>query len=169
MAMAAASASISNPSYSSHKHPKSFFTKTITPNLKMPTTCLTKFPNQTLTYTRPTPLRAASTTPSETTNAATFHGLCYVIGDNIDTDQIIPAEYLTLVPSKPDEYRKLGTYALIGLPSTYSTRFIDPGEFESKYSIVIGGENFGCGSSREHAPVAWSEGGGGGVVRQDLL
>ena len=35
---------------------------------------------------------------------------------NIDTDQIIPAEYLTLAPSKPDEYEKLGSYALIGLP-----------------------------------------------------
>eukprot|EP00891_Asterochloris_glomerata_P005356 jgi/Astpho2/5356/Aster-05901 len=36
---------------------------------------------------------------------------------NIDTDQIIPAEYLTLVPSKRDEYEKLGSYALIGLPT----------------------------------------------------
>ncbi|XP_030452655.1 3-isopropylmalate dehydratase small subunit 1-like [Syzygium oleosum] len=93
--------------------------------------------------------------------ATSFHGLCYVVGDNIDTDQIIPAEYLTLVPSNPAEYEKLGSYALIGLPSTYETRFIDPDETKTKYKIVIGGANFGCGSSREHAPVAL---GAAGVV-----
>jgi len=36
-------------------------------------------------------------------------GAIFVLEDNIDTDQIIPAEYLTLVPSKPDEYEKLGS------------------------------------------------------------
>lgn len=105
-----------------------------------------------------TPLRRTSTTVSA---AASFHGTCYVVGDNIDTDQIIPAEYLTLVPSNPDEYAKLGSYALIGLPDTYPTRFVDPGELKSKFSIVIAGDNFGCGSSREHAPVAL---GASGVV-----
>ncbi|CAI9771567.1 unnamed protein product [Fraxinus pennsylvanica] len=108
-----------------------------------------------------TPLRSTTTTPADVSTVTTFHGLCYVVGDNIDTDQIIPAEYLTLVPSNPDEYEKLGSYALIGLPSSYETRFIDPGETKSKYSIVIGGDNFGCGSSREHAPVAL---GASGVV-----
>ncbi|KAM7494067.1 hypothetical protein LguiB_028676 [Lonicera macranthoides] len=96
-----------------------------------------------------------------TASATTFHGLAYVVGDNIDTDQIIPAEYLTLVPSKPDEYEKLGSFALIGLPSTYQVRFVDQGEMNSKYSILIAGYNFGCGSSREHAPVAL---GAAGVV-----
>lgn len=53
-------------------------------------------------------------------------GKCFVTKDNIDTDQIIPAEYLTLVPSKPDEYEKLGSYALIGLPDDlYPTRYGD--------------------------------------------
>ncbi|XP_050142127.1 3-isopropylmalate dehydratase small subunit 1-like [Malus sylvestris] len=104
---------------------------------------------------------AASTTPS-----TTFHGLCYVVGDNIDTDQIIPAEYLTLVPSNPSEYEKLGSYALCGLPASYSTRFVDPGETKSKYSIVIGGANFGCGSSREHAPVALGAAGVAAVVAE---
>lgn len=96
----------------------------------------------------------------------TFHGLCYVVGDNIDTDQIIPAEYLTLVPSNPDEYKKLGSYALIGLPSTYTTRFVEPGETKTKYSIVIAGDNFGCGSSREHAPVALGAAGAVAVVAE---
>ena len=50
-------------------------------------------------------------------------GRVFVCGDNIDTDQIIPAEYLTLVPSKPDEYEQLGAFAMIGLPEdAYPTR-----------------------------------------------
>ncbi len=41
-----------------------------------------------------------------------FTGPVYVARDNIDTDQIIPAQYLTLVPTIPDEYEKLGSYAM---------------------------------------------------------
>ncbi|KAI6680112.1 hypothetical protein NL676_033993 [Syzygium grande] len=108
--------------------------------------------------------RAAADAAGEPAKA--FHGLCYVVGDNIDTDQIIPAEYLTLVPSNPAEYEKLGSYALIGLPSTYETRFIDPDEMKTKYKIVIGGANFGCGSSREHAPVALGAAGAVAVVAE---
>jgi len=81
------------------------------------------------------------------------HGQIFVVDDNIDTDQIIPAEYLTLVPSKPDEYEKLGSYAMIGLPDRYG-KFIKDGEIKTLYPIIIAGENFGCGSSREHAPIA---------------
>jgi 3-isopropylmalate/(R)-2-methylmalate dehydratase small subunit len=33
-------------------------------------------------------------------------------------------------------------------------RFVDDGEMKTKYKVIIGGQNFGCGSSREHAPVA---------------
>ena len=84
-----------------------------------------------------------------------FTGPVYVVGDNIDTDQIIPAEYLTLVPTMPDEYEKLGGYALCGLPnSLYPTRFVKEGQLDTEYPIVVGGKNFGCGSSREHAPIA---------------
>jgi 3-isopropylmalate/(R)-2-methylmalate dehydratase small subunit len=79
----------------------------------------------------------------------------YVVGDNIDTDQIIPAQYLTLVPTIPDEYEKLGSYAMIGLPDElYPSRFIPEGNSKTEYKIVIVGKNFGCGSSREHAPIA---------------
>src|SRR5215212_11870656 len=87
--------------------------------------------------------------------SAEFTGPVYVVKDNIDTDQIIPAQYLNLIPTIPDEYKKLGSYALIGLPDAlYPERFVDEGQMETKYPIVVGGRNFGCGSSREHAPIA---------------
>ncbi|CAK0785542.1 Plasma membrane sulfite pump involved in sulfite metabolism [Coccomyxa viridis] len=100
-------------------------------------------------------------------NRRVIRGPCFVTRDNIDTDQIIPAEYLTLVPSKAEEYEKLGSYALIGLPTElYTKRFIEDGEMKTKYPVVIGGENFGCGSSREHAPVAMGAAGARVVVAQ---
>lgn len=80
-------------------------------------------------------------------------GKAYVLGDNIDTDQIIPAKYLNLVPTISEEYRQLGSYALSGLPASCPP-FVRAGAEKSKYSIIIAGRNFGCGSSREHAPVA---------------
>ncbi len=84
-----------------------------------------------------------------------FKGPVYVVRDNIDTDQIIPAQYLNLIPTIKDEYDKLGSYALCGLPdSLYPTRFVREGQLDAEYPIVVGGRNFGCGSSREHAPIA---------------
>jgi 3-isopropylmalate/(R)-2-methylmalate dehydratase small subunit len=84
-----------------------------------------------------------------------FTGPVYVVRDNIDTDQIIPAQYLNLVPTIAEEYEKLGSYALCGLPeSLYATRYVPDGKLDSEYPIVVGGRNFGCGSSREHAPIA---------------
>ncbi|EHA8591971.1 putative 3-isopropylmalate dehydratase small subunit 3 [Cocos nucifera] len=108
----------------------------------------------------------ATVSPSSP-SPTTYHGPCYVLGDNIDTDQIIPAEHLTLVPSKPDEYRKLGSFALCGLPSTtYPVPFIHPGADVTRFPIVIAGANFGCGSSREHAPVALGAAGVRAVVAE---
>jgi hypothetical protein len=84
-----------------------------------------------------------------------IQGKAYVLGDNIDTDQIIPAQYLTLVPTIQEEYEKLGSFALIGLPDDqYPKRFVEDGKTKTEYKIVIAGRNFGCGSSREHAPIA---------------
>ena len=84
-----------------------------------------------------------------------FTGPVYVVKDNIDTDQIIPAQYLTLVPTMPEEYEKLGSYAMCGLPdSLYPIRFVEENQLDSKYPIIVAGRNFGCGSSREHAPIA---------------
>src|SRR5262245_38227648 len=84
-----------------------------------------------------------------------YTGPVYVVRDNIDTDQIIPAQYLNLVPTIPEEYEKLGAYAMCGLPeSLYATRFVKEGQLDSEFPIVVAGRNFGCGSSREHAPIA---------------
>lgn len=82
-----------------------------------------------------------------------IRGAVYVLDDNIDTDLIIPAQYLNLVPTIPDEYRKLGSYAMAGLPDSFR-RFVKKGEFKSEFSLIVAGKNFGCGSSREHAPIA---------------
>jgi 3-isopropylmalate/(R)-2-methylmalate dehydratase small subunit len=84
-----------------------------------------------------------------------FTGPVFVVRDNIDTDQIIPAEFLNLIPTIPEEYERLGSHALCGLPeSLYATRYVKDGQIDSDYPIVVGGRNFGCGSSREHAPIA---------------
>ncbi|KAM3242629.1 hypothetical protein ACQJBY_054945 [Aegilops geniculata] len=115
---------------------------------------------------RARPVTAAAAAGDSPSSAA-FHGECFVVGDNIDTDQIIPAEHLTLVPSKPDEYRKLGSFAFVGLPSAaYPIPFVAPGEESSLYAVIIGGANFGCGSSREHAPVALGAAGARAVVAE---
>lgn len=87
--------------------------------------------------------------------SSVYEGAVYVVKDNIDTDQIIPAQYLNLVPTIPEEYKKLGSFALIGLPEElYLDRYVKEGQLNSDYPIVIAGRNFGCGSSREHAPIA---------------
>lgn len=98
-----------------------------------------------------------------------IRGKVYVVGDNIDTDQIIPAQYLNLVPTIPEEYEQLGSYAMVGLPeSEYATRFVPEGQMKTPYPIVIAGRNFGCGSSREHAPIALGAAGCKAVVAQSF-
>ncbi len=93
----------------------------------------------------------------------------FVVYDNIDTDQIIPAQYLTLVPTIPEEYEKLGSFALIGLPDDqYPVDLVETGKTKSDYQIVIAGRNFGCGSSREHAPIAMGAAGVRAVIAQSF-
>ncbi len=90
----------------------------------------------------------------------TITGKAYVLGDNVDTDQIIPAQYLTYNPAVPEEYKMFGKYALSSVPPAQAglpkghVPFHTKDEFVSDYQIIIGGKNFGCGSSREHAPIA---------------
>jgi 3-isopropylmalate/(R)-2-methylmalate dehydratase small subunit len=92
-------------------------------------------------------------------------GRAYVLGDNVDTDQIIPAQYLSFNPADPNERKFFGMYANSGVPEAQAglprgnVRFVRDNEFKSDYTIVVGGKNFGCGSSREHAPLALAEAG----------
>ncbi len=97
--------------------------------------------------------------------APVISGKVYVVGDNIDTDQIIPAQHLNLVPTIPEEYKILGSYALIGLPDDYPP-FVEEGQMETAFPIVIAGRNFGCGSSREHAPLSLGAAGLKAVVAE---
>jgi len=64
--------------------------------------------------------------------------------DNIDTDVILPGPYL-----KIHDYNELAKHAMEGLDKEFHTR-VKPGDF------IVAGKNFGCGSSREHAPIALS-------------
>ncbi|MFC1452206.1 3-isopropylmalate dehydratase [Verrucomicrobiota bacterium] len=99
------------------------------------------------------------------TNDQTIVGKVYVLGDNIDTDQIIPAEHLNLVYTIPEERRTMGSHALSGLPDSLP-RFVSEGSYTTEYPIIISGRNFGCGSSREHAPIALGAAGVKAVVAQ---
>jgi 3-isopropylmalate/(R)-2-methylmalate dehydratase small subunit len=101
-----------------------------------------------------------------------IRGKAYVIGDNIDTDQIIPAEFLSYNPANPEERKFFGRYALSGVPDAQAglprghIRFVAADRFHSEFDIVVGGRNFGCGSSREHAPLALSEAGIQAVIAE---
>ncbi|MCC8121602.1 MAG: 3-isopropylmalate dehydratase small subunit [Oscillospiraceae bacterium] len=66
----------------------------------------------------------------------------YKYGDNVDTDVIIPARYL----NAPDE-KSLASHCMEDIDSQFSST-VEPGD------IVVAGANFGCGSSREHAPLS---------------
>ena len=101
-------------------------------------------------------------------------GKAWVVGDAIDTDQIIPAEHLVYSMKEPDERKLYGRYAFSGVPVSDqglpngATPFTKPDAYESEYAIVIGGKNFGCGSSREHAPFAMAEAGCKAVVAESF-
>jgi 3-isopropylmalate/(R)-2-methylmalate dehydratase small subunit len=82
-----------------------------------------------------------------------LRGKAWKFGDNIDTDQIIPAKYAIY---SLDE-KELGKHALEGNREGWAQQ-VSPGD------IVVAGSNFGCGSSREIAPVAIRGAGIGAVV-----
>jgi 3-isopropylmalate/(R)-2-methylmalate dehydratase small subunit len=71
-----------------------------------------------------------------------IRGKVWKYGDNIDTDAIIPARYLNMSAEKD-----LAAHAMEDLDDTF-VQEVKPGD------IIVAGSNFGCGSSREHAPVA---------------
>jgi 3-isopropylmalate/(R)-2-methylmalate dehydratase small subunit len=102
----------------------------------------------------------------------TIRGTAYVLGHNIDTDQIIPAKHLVYSLADPEERKLYGTHALSGVPDdvaglpTGHVTFVPEGQHQSRFSILVAGKNFGCGSSREHAPVALQIAGVEAVVAQ---
>lgn len=69
-------------------------------------------------------------------------GKCIVVGDNIDTDQIYPGRFLAITDPK-----EIGSHCLCGVSEEIAPNFPQGG-------FVVAGRNFGCGSSREHAPIA---------------
>lgn len=75
------------------------------------------------------------------------HGKVIKYGDNIDTDVIIPARYLNTTDKK-----ELASHCMEDIDVNFKNR-VNPGD------IMVGGKNFGCGSSREHAPIAIKESG----------
>lgn len=73
---------------------------------------------------------------------AVLEGKVWRYGDNIDTDVIIPARYLNTFDPK-----ELAKHCMVDIDKDFAQK-VSPGD------IMVGGKNFGCGSSREHAPVA---------------
>ena len=71
-----------------------------------------------------------------------YKGEVHKYGDNIDTDVIIPARYMNLTTSE-----ELKQHCMEDIDADFINK-VKPGD------IMVGGKNFGCGSSREHAPMA---------------
>ena len=69
-------------------------------------------------------------------------GRAFRYGDNIDTDVIIPARYLNT-----SEHKELASHCMEDIDKDF-VKNVKEGD------IIVGGKNFGCGSSREHAPIA---------------
>lgn len=79
-------------------------------------------------------------------------GKVWKFGDDIDTDIIIPGRYLVVTDSK-----KLAEHCMEGLDPKFNEKV-------SKGDIIVAGKNFGCGSSREHAPLAFKGLGIGAII-----
>jgi len=75
------------------------------------------------------------------------HGYIHKYGDNVDTDVIIPARHLNIADKK-----ELAKFCMEDIDKDFVTN-VKPGD------IMVGGMNFGCGSSREHAPIVIKESG----------
>ena len=76
-----------------------------------------------------------------------FNGKSIKYGDNVDTDVIIPARYLNTIDKK-----ELASHCMEDIDKEFKNKVQDG-------DIMVAGNNFGCGSSREHAPIAIKESG----------
>ena len=89
-------------------------------------------------------------------NTQVIHGKAHVYGDNVDTDAIIAGKY-----TKTLDPRSLALHVLEDLDPEFS-RIVKPGD------ILVAGKNFGCGSSREQAPLALKTAGVAAVVAKSF-
>lgn len=80
------------------------------------------------------------------------NGTVFKYGDNVDTDVIIPARYLNIADPK-----ELAEHCMEDIDTDFVKQV-------SQGDIMVGGDNFGCGSSREHAPLVIKESGVGCVI-----
>ena len=86
----------------------------------------------------------------------TLKGNAWVYGDNVDTDVIIPARYLVT-----SDERSLAAHCMEDIDETYAKGV-------SKGDVITAGKNFGCGSSREHAPIAIKGSGASCVIAKSF-
>lgn len=82
------------------------------------------------------------------------NGTAYKYGDNVDTDVIIPARYLAI-----QDRKELAEHAMEDIDADFVKKI-------KKGDLVVAGKNFGCGSSREHAPLVLKESGVSCVIAQ---
>jgi 3-isopropylmalate/(R)-2-methylmalate dehydratase small subunit len=85
-----------------------------------------------------------------------YRGKVWLFGDDVNTDAILPGKYLVL--TDPNEMAK---HALEGMVKGFSSKVANG-------DIIVAGKNFGCGSSREHAPLALKHAGVGAVVARSF-
>ncbi|MDE6957659.1 MAG: 3-isopropylmalate dehydratase small subunit, partial [Lachnospiraceae bacterium] len=79
-------------------------------------------------------------------------GKVFKYGDNVDTDVIIPARYLNSFDAK-----ELASHAMVDIDPEFAGK-VQPGD------LIVANKNFGCGSSREHAPLCVKAAGVSGVI-----
>lgn len=83
-------------------------------------------------------------------------GEAYIFGDNIDTDQIYPGRYLEI-----SDHEEIGRHAMEGADDQFRAKF-------KKGGIIVAGENFGCGSSREHAVITLKNAGVAALIAKSF-
>ena len=86
----------------------------------------------------------------------TLKGKAWVYGDNVDTDVIIPARYLVT-----SDERSLAAHCMEDIDASYAGGVL-------KGDMIVAGNNFGCGSSREHAPIAIKGSGASCVIAKSF-
>lgn len=85
-----------------------------------------------------------------------IYGKCWMFGDNIDTDMIYPAKYMNTADAA-----EMGKHCMEGFDPAFAAEI-------SQGDVMVAGANFGCGSSREHAPISIRAAGISCVIAKDF-